>query len=59
LTPNVTTPANGSRRLLTTTKLAPPVVWQAIYTNLTGGNWRYTDTNIHQSRSRFYRITTP
>lgn len=43
------------------TNLAPPVIWQPVYTNLVGtdGNWIFTDTNTLARPARFYRATSP
>jgi hypothetical protein len=54
----VSQPASTSR-VLCATNLAPPVNWQPIWTNLTGGTWQFTDTNTGSSTSKFYRLSTP
>lgn len=49
----------GSTNLvLSTTNLAPPIVWQSISTNTAGsnGDWQFIDTNAPHYRTRFYRI---
>ena len=50
---------NCSSRLYAATNLAPPVGWQPIYTNVTGGLWQFTDTNAAGSPAGFYRLSTP
>ena len=44
--------------LLSATNLAPPIVWQAISTNVAGsnGDWQFSDTNAPRYKFRFYRI---
>ncbi len=56
----LTTP-NTSSRVLATTNLAPPVVWQPIYSNVAGANgaWQFTDRNASNYPVRFYRSSTP
>ena len=50
---------NCSSRLYAATNLTPPVVWQPVCTNLTGGLWQFTDTNTPACKRRFYRLSTP
>jgi sugar lactone lactonase YvrE len=61
VTLNLLTAANTSSELLAATNLTPPVVWQSLYTNVTGTNgvWQFTDTNASQYPVRFYRTSTP
>ena len=56
----LTTPKTSSR-VLATTNLALPVVWQPLYTNVAGasGAWQFTDMNASNSPVRFYRSSTP
>jgi hypothetical protein len=49
----------STTRLWATTNSAPPFAWQPIYTNYTGGNWQYTDSNAMLYPSRYYRLSTP
>jgi hypothetical protein len=71
---NITRNANGSvtlkfeglpnttTRIWAATNLAPPVNWQAIFTNTsttTNGTWQFTDTNAVDFPERFYYFTTP
>jgi len=56
---NLTTTTNVSSRIYATTNLAMPVVWQPIYTNLTGGIWQFTDPNTSETMSKFYLLSTP
>ena len=49
----------GSTNLvLSTTNLAPPIVWQSISTNVAGsnGDWQFSDTNAPRYKFRFYRL---
>lgn len=50
---------NCSSRLYATTNLTPPVLWQPICTNVTGGLWQFTDPNASGDQARFYRLSTP
>jgi hypothetical protein len=59
ITLNVTTLTPSTNRLYAATNLNPPVVWQPIYTNLTGGLWQFADTNITPFATKFYRLSTP
>lgn len=45
--------------VLCTADLTPPVVWQPIYTNSSGGVWQFTDTNTSGVGARFYWLSTP
>jgi hypothetical protein len=58
---NLLTTPNISSRVLATTNLTPPVVWQPIYSNVAGANgaWQFTDTNASNYPVRFYRSSTP
>ena len=58
---NLLTAPNTSSRVLATTNLTPPVVWQPIYTNVAGANgaWQFTDMNASNYPARFYRSSTP
>ena len=58
---NLLTAPNTSSRILVTTNLTPPVVWQPIYTNVPGadGAWQFTDLNASNYPARFYRSSTP
>lgn len=49
----------STNRLYATSNLIPPIVWQPIYTNFTGGFWLFTDTNIATFSSKFYRLSMP
>lgn len=49
----------STNRLYAATNLTPPVVWQPIYTNLTGGLWQFTDTNASGNKAKFYRLSSP
>jgi len=46
--------------VLSTTNLGPPILWQALATNVAGGDgdWEYTDTNAASWQARFYRSVT-
>ena len=49
----------GSTNLvLSATNLAPPIIWQAISTNVAGsnGDWQFSDTNAPRYKFRFYRL---
>jgi hypothetical protein len=59
LTLNLATSSNLNSRLWMTTDLTPPVVWQPIYTNLSGGLWQFTDTNTANFNVKFYELSTP
>jgi uncharacterized repeat protein (TIGR03803 family) len=61
MTLNLLTTPNTSSRVLATTNLAPPVIWQPIYTNVAGtsGAWQFTDMNASNYPVRFYRSSTP
>jgi hypothetical protein len=59
LTLNLVTTTNIRSRLFAATNLVPPVVWQPIYTNFTGGGWQFTDTNISGITSKYYLLSTP
>jgi hypothetical protein len=61
VTLNLLTAPDTSSRVLATTNLAPPVVWQPIYTNVAGasGAWQFTDLNAPNYPVRFYRSSTP
>ena len=61
VTLNLLTALNTSTRVLATTNLAPPVVWQPIYTNVAGANgaWQFTDMDASNYPVRFYRSSTP
>ena len=59
LTLNLVTTTNVSSRIYVATNLSPPLVWQPIYTNFTGGIWQFTDTNTAGSTAKFYRLSTP
>ena len=61
LTFNLLTTPNTSSRVLAATNLAPPAVWQPIYTNIAPANgaWQFTDTNASHYPARFYRSSTP
>jgi hypothetical protein len=50
-----------SSRVLAATNLAPPVVWEPIYTNVAGtsGAWQFTDLNASNYPVRYYRSSTP
>jgi hypothetical protein len=58
---NLSTTPGATNRVLATTNLTPPVIWEPIYTNVAPGNgaWQSTDTNANLYRSRFYRSSTP
>ena len=53
------TGTNCSSRLHAATNLTPPVLWQPLCTNVTGGLWQFTDTNASGNPARFYRLSTP
>ena len=61
MTLNLSTAPNTSSRVLATTNLTPPVVWEPIYTNVAGtsGAWQFTDLNASNYPVRFYRSSTP
>jgi hypothetical protein len=61
LTFNLLTTPNTTNRVLAATNLAPPVVWQPIFTNVApaSGAWQFNDTKAGQYPSRFYRSSTP
>jgi hypothetical protein len=58
---NLLTTPNTTNRVLAATNLAPPAVWQPIYTNVApaNGNWQFTDTNVGHYPVRFYRSAMP
>jgi hypothetical protein len=56
---NIATLTPSTNRLYAATNLAPPVGWQPICTNVTGGLWQFTDTNASGNPARFYRLSTP
>jgi uncharacterized repeat protein (TIGR03803 family) len=53
------TATNVSSQIEVATNLAPPVVWQPVYTNLNGGSWQFTDTNTSGINAKYYRLSTP
>jgi len=55
------TAPNTSSRVLVTTNLELPVVWQPLCTNVAApsGAWQFTDTNASQYPIRVYRSSTP
>jgi sugar lactone lactonase YvrE len=59
LTLNLASPPGATNRLWAATNLTPPVLWQALATNLTGGNWQFTDAGAASCQTRFYRISVP
>ena len=59
MTLGCSTASNYPSRLYAATNLAPPVVWQPVCTNLTGGLWQFTDTNASGHKAEFYRLSTP
>ena len=59
MTLECSTLTNYSSRLYAATNLTPPVVWQPVCTNVTGGLWQFTDTNTAVVRSKFYRLSSP
>lgn len=61
LTFNLLTTPNTTNRVQAATNLAPPAVWQPIYTNIAPANgaWQFTDTNTSRYPARFYRSSTP
>ena len=59
MTLTFSTGTNCSSRLYAATNLAPPVLWQPMYTNVTGGLWQFTDTNASGNQAKFYRLSTP
>jgi len=59
VTLNMLTTTNVGSRVYCATNLAPPVVWQSIYTNFTGGAWQFTDTNTCGITTKFYLLSTP
>jgi sugar lactone lactonase YvrE len=56
---NLSTSPNIISRLYVATNLIPPVTWQPVWTNTTGGAWQFTDTNTTGGPARFYRVSTP
>ncbi len=50
-----------SSRILMTTNLVPPVVWQPIFTNMVGSNgaWQFIDRDASNYPVRYYRSSTP
>ncbi len=59
ITLNLCTGTNCQSRLYATTNLTLPITWQPLYTNLNGGTWQFTDTNIAVFQNKFYRVSTP
>lgn len=59
LTLNLTCPAGSAGRLWAATNLVPPISWQPVSTNPSGGNWQYTESNTTALPSRFYRLSSP
>jgi hypothetical protein len=61
VTLNLSTAPQVSSRILTATNLAPPVIWQPLFTNVPGskGAWQFTDLNASNYPVRFYRTSTP
>lgn len=49
----------STNRLYAASNLIPPIVWQPIDTNFTGGFWQFTDTNIATFNSKFHRLSMP
>ena len=53
---------NATTRIWAAANLAPPAIWQPIFTNNSteaDGTWQFTDTNAIDFRERFYRFSTP
>jgi sugar lactone lactonase YvrE len=52
---------NSTNRVWVATRLAPPVVWFAVSTNVAGadGAWQFTDTSAIGWPTRFYRVSMP
>ena len=59
LTLNLTGLSGNTSRLWAASNLVPPVIWQAISTNFSGGNWQFCETNTATLPSRFYRLSSP
>ncbi|MFZ0825924.1 MAG: choice-of-anchor tandem repeat GloVer-containing protein [Verrucomicrobiia bacterium] len=61
VTLNLSTAPYTSSRILVTTNLVPPVVWQPIFTNVVGSNgaWQFIDRYASNYPVRFYRSSTP
>lgn len=56
---NLATTTNVNSRVFAATNLCPPIVWQPIYTNSTGGAWQFIDTNTGGIACKYYRLSTP
>jgi hypothetical protein len=56
---NLSTAANLPSRLYASTNLNPPIVWQPLYTNATGGSWQFTEKISNGTPLKFYRASTP
>ena len=59
VTLNLSTGTNCQSRLYATTNLNPPVVWQPVCTNYSGGAWQFVDTNTAACKNKYYRVSTP
>jgi len=59
VTLHAATLTQSTNRLYAATNLTPSVVWQPVWTNVSGGLWQFTDTNTAGFQSKFYRLSTP
>jgi hypothetical protein len=59
MTLNLLTLPQTTNRLYAATNLSPPVSWQPICTNVTGGLWHFTETNVSGNPAKFYLLSTP
>jgi hypothetical protein len=52
---------NSTNEVWVATRLAPPVVWSAVSTNVAGadGALQFTDTSAIGCLTRFYRVSMP
>lgn len=59
VTLNLSSTPDVSSRLLSTTNLIPPIVWQPMATNPAGGVWQHTHLDALTQPLVFYRLSTP
>ena len=59
LTLTVSSATGTTSRILASTNLAPPAIWQPVFSNSTGGSWQFTDSSFSNHPIWFYRCSTP
>jgi hypothetical protein len=59
MTLNLVSLPQTTSRLYAATNLSPPVSWQPICSNVTGGLWHFTETNASGNPAKLYLLSTP